>query len=661
MFSFMICLIASAQSTNDADINQLLKVKEKKIENKKDLVPHYLAIDALINKHKYEDKEWFFKVIEEAKKEKDSLVVESFVWSYYVLLHRQDRKQEALNLSLDLIEYAETNVFPISGDFYIEAGIKCIDIGDYVKALDFCFKAIDAYDRDKSENNIYVYGTIGTIYKQIGNWDEAFKYYKKGIHIAEGIKTKDIKYYNITHLKCEVAEILSLQGKTNEAKTYFENAINDAHKQSSVNYLINAYTQNINFYTSIEEYENVQPLISKTEFLIDSIDTKSKNYKLIRTFYNEYLLRKSEYGLAVNDFSLMTHPDSLFIGDNSEYLKELIYDYAILYFKKSSNYSEALKYSKKKTDQLKGTVDEQIQSTMNLVYEKQNSAKLLKENFELKDRTRQRNSILVFLSTIILFLGVLAVYILLNNRKMKQLQVDLECKNKEVRKQYEELESITYATTHDLKEPAHKINTFIKRISKNFTKEINEEGMFLFDLVEKTSNEQIQSITLLHNYLTIGQSSELTLVNLNKVLKKVISSYSTEIETSKTIKVLNELPTMQCYEIEMEHLFHNLISNAIKYSKKNIPTEIIVNCSNLDDCYQFEIQDNGIGINVKMQDRIFELFQRLFTASEFAGNGIGLASARKIVELHKGKIWVKSKLTIGSSFYFTISKNLNKF
>lgn len=104
----------------------------------------------------------------------------------------------------------------------------------------------------------------------------------------------------------------------------------------------------------------------------------------------------------------------------------------------------------------------------------------------------------------------------------------------------------------------------------------------------------------------------------------------------------------------MRLLFQNLISNGIKFSKKNISAVITISAELKNNVWEFSINDNGIGIAEEHQNKIFAIFQRLHLKEEYEGTGIGLAHCQKIVGLHEGEIWVESKPNLGSTFYFTI-------
>jgi len=118
--------------------------------------------------------------------------------------------------------------------------------------------------------------------------------------------------------------------------------------------------------------------------------------------------------------------------------------------------------------------------------------------------------------------------------------------------------------------------------------------------------------------------------------------------------VYGKLPTITGYKVELKQLFQNLLSNAIKFRNKDQAPEVKITVEAIDDFWQFSFKDNGIGIDNNYFKEIFIVFQRLHIRSEFPGSGIGLALCKRIVELHKGEIWVESELEKGSTFYFTL-------
>ena len=145
-------------------------------------------------------------------------------------------------------------------------------------------------------------------------------------------------------------------------------------------------------------------------------------------------------------------------------------------------------------------------------------------------------------------------------------------------------------------------------------------------------------------------------VNCNALLKNVLLDIAAAISDLEAVIEYDELPVISGYPTEIKLVFQNLIISAIKFCKKEMKPVIKIAVQKNKDCWEFALSDNGIGIEKKYRERIFEIFQRLHLRSEYEGSGIGLAHCKKIIELHHGKIWMESTPGKGAKFYFTIPK-----
>jgi light-regulated signal transduction histidine kinase (bacteriophytochrome) len=145
---------------------------------------------------------------------------------------------------------------------------------------------------------------------------------------------------------------------------------------------------------------------------------------------------------------------------------------------------------------------------------------------------------------------------------------------------------------------------------------------------------------------------------LNELISDVISLNSNLLKDSEANINWDSLPMINAARTAIVQLIQNLIHNAIKYRRTDVTPQIHIRGSETTDFWQFAISDNGIGIDSRYYDKIFVIFQRLHGRDEYTGTGIGLAICKKIVENHFGKIWVESVVGEGSTFYFTIAKNI---
>ena len=144
-----------------------------------------------------------------------------------------------------------------------------------------------------------------------------------------------------------------------------------------------------------------------------------------------------------------------------------------------------------------------------------------------------------------------------------------------------------------------------------------------------------------------------TNVNLTDLLKKVQSDLKISIEESKSDLVIFELPEIYCDELQIRQLFQNLISNAIKFRSESAPI-IKISAERADRHWLFKVEDNGIGIDMKFKDQVFQIFSRLHSQDKYPGSGIGLSICKKILERHGGQIWLESASGQGTTIFFTI-------
>lgn len=224
----------------------------------------------------------------------------------------------------------------------------------------------------------------------------------------------------------------------------------------------------------------------------------------------------------------------------------------------------------------------------------------------------------------------------------------------ELARKNKELEEFTYVASHDLQEPVRTISSFVSLFKQSYGHKLDEEAMQYLDFMDGASKRSQQLIVDLLDYSRIGKDRKTEEINLNQLLENVLTDLSVRLsETNAKVKV-DPLPEIQGLKTELRLLFQNLISNGIKFSRKDTPPVVQISVTSDAEKHTFSVSDNGIGIDPKYIDKIFVIFKRLHGKSEFAGTGIGLAHCKKVVELHGGQIWVESIPNQGSTFKFTI-------
>jgi signal transduction histidine kinase len=236
--------------------------------------------------------------------------------------------------------------------------------------------------------------------------------------------------------------------------------------------------------------------------------------------------------------------------------------------------------------------------------------------------------------------------------------------NSELEKRTQELASFNRIASHDLQEPLRKIQTFISIIADSKNTILQEKTREYLDKIDDSAKRMRLLIDDLLLFTKTSTSKKgFVMTNLNEVLDDTLLDLSELIKEKKAIINSQKLPEISVIPYQIQQLFANLIINAVKYSKSNVPPEINIEFEKItsasypkildltiENYYKFSFIDNGIGFDPKFKETIFVLFQRLHAASEFPGTGIGLAICQKIVENHKGIIIADSTPNIGSVF-----------
>ncbi|MEL6864048.1 MAG: ATP-binding protein [Bacteroidota bacterium] len=223
----------------------------------------------------------------------------------------------------------------------------------------------------------------------------------------------------------------------------------------------------------------------------------------------------------------------------------------------------------------------------------------------------------------------------------------------------EDLQQFAYASSHDLQEPLRSITNFVQILDKQLDQQLDAKQRVYMKIIVDSTKRMKDLIHAILEYSRIGNNKLLETFDCNEVLAGVLIDLSRSIEESGGSIYYKNLPTITGYKAEFAILIQNLISNALKFRQANRPPIVTISVEEHSAHFHFQICDNGIGIEQKYADKIFHLFSRLHSKTAFEGTGIGLTHSKKIVELHRGKIWVSSNGAEGTCFHFYISKRLN--
>ncbi|MDI9641842.1 ATP-binding protein [Geitlerinema splendidum] len=228
------------------------------------------------------------------------------------------------------------------------------------------------------------------------------------------------------------------------------------------------------------------------------------------------------------------------------------------------------------------------------------------------------------------------------------LAQDLERSNAELKK-------FAYVASHDLQEPLNQVANYVQLLEMRYHSQLDNDATEFIDFaVEGVSLMQ----TLIDDVLAYSkvdlQGIEWELTTVGDALKRALNNLRGRIGETEAEITFDPMPTIVADGTQLMQLFQNLVGNAIKFKQKDQAPKVHIGVQRQEESWLFSVKDNGIGFDPQFSDRIFVIFQRLHTRDEYPGSGMGLAICKKIVECHRGRIWVESELGQGSTFYFTI-------
>jgi hypothetical protein len=251
-------------------------------------------------------------------------------------------------------------------------------------------------------------------------------------------------------------------------------------------------------------------------------------------------------------------------------------------------------------------------------------------------------------------------------KKVTERTQELENLNEELKRSNSNLEEFAYAASHDMKEPIRKINLFADRLKQQLGDKLDSEQSHLFSRMEHAARRMNMLIDDLLTYSHVSKgASHFELVDLNQKLTLVQEDLELEIEEKQAKIVIGNLPAITGHKRQLQQLFQNLISNALKYGKPGVLPEVGISANIIRGSetalslkgeqaakryHHIRIKDNGIGFKQEDAERIFNVFTRLHGKEEYKGTGVGLSIARKVVENHNGFIWAESAPGEGAIF-----------
>lgn len=238
---------------------------------------------------------------------------------------------------------------------------------------------------------------------------------------------------------------------------------------------------------------------------------------------------------------------------------------------------------------------------------------------------------------------------------LQENQLTMENYIEELNRSNRELQQFAFVASHDLQEPVRKLLYYSDYLLQRYTGEIDSKGTEYLRSMQQAAQRMR---TLIQDLLLFSQINkekiEFRKVDLNKVAADALQDLEISIEENGAQIHIDPLPVIEGDERMMRQLFENLISNSIKYSKPGVAPKLEVSYQQRNGEALISFKDNGIGFDEKYLPQMFTLFQRLHSRENYEGTGLGLAICRRIVEMHKGRIWAEGKENEGATFYISL-------
>lgn len=239
---------------------------------------------------------------------------------------------------------------------------------------------------------------------------------------------------------------------------------------------------------------------------------------------------------------------------------------------------------------------------------------------------------------------------------LKQRTMEVQQANEELRRSNAELEQFAYIASHDLQAPVRAVTSFAEVVTERYADVLDERGRTYLGLIMQNGEHMKRLLDDLLTYSRVANERRpLVPTDADAVLDRVLDRLGPQLEALGATVTRAALPMVLADAQQLDGLFQNLLSNALKYHRDGVPPVVEVTAERDGGMWRVTVTDNGIGMEPQYFERIFGMFQRLHGREMYEGTGIGLAVCKKIAERHGGRLWVESRVGEGSTFFFTLS------
>lgn len=562
----------------------------------------------------------------------------------------------ALDLGSGIITPAE------KANIYTEIATAELSNGQYDVAYQYQLNALKIQENDRDSIGIAqsLYG-LGSIFFHQEEYDQALSYYQQALTVYQNIKD------NWSIYAC-LGAIGSTFRHQNDKNSLLYN-IQALQLAQQINYKGGIGYSSLNVgddYLSMEKPQKAIIYYQDALKIAGELQDKQLEARGLQSL-GTAAIRQSNPEQAVG---LLNQSAAIATTLNDKMLLKELYQNLSTAYEKNHDFQNAYfnhkKYISLKDSLINESTAHKIKD-LRIQYESQKVEKEKEIAVHNKDRQIRKIYTAFFIVVIVLSLGLLWSTLLrykntaAANKLLEQKNEEIKLQNEQLATSNRDLEQFAYIASHDLKEPLRIIGSYTDLINRRYRNALDSDAQEYLYFISGAVMRMNNLLSDLLNYSRIGrQSQHLENIDLNEIIDIIAATFKPFIEDLKaTLKVTDTLPVVKANRSQMIQLFQNLIGNALKF-RGDKPPRIIINCQKINNEYQITVQDNGIGIEKDYLAHIFVIFKRLHSRQEYEGSGIGLAVCKKIVEQHRGRIWVESEYGHGSTFYILLPATLNE-
>ncbi len=490
-------------------------------------------------------------------------------------------------------------------------------------SLEYNQKALDYAREHKMDKRVgYALHNIGTNYYEQKKYGKALRYLNEALNIK--IKHKDfwstIPSYEL------IAEVYLAQEQYRLAIEQLDKGLEIAKSLDAKSRIIGLYDTYAKAHRGLGEYDEAFNYIAEFVALKDSL--------INETSIKEMGMRQSTYEIQKRENEItMLRSEKLLMEKNQQLnrMEKMAFFLAILFLASFGG----LFYNRYRIQR----------SSNQLLAEKNEQIRIQNEQLEKANRSRAATNQLLEDK----------------NQQLEIMNEQVSLQNIKLENSNEDLKQFAYVASHDLREPLRMIGSYTTLLKKRnqhlFDDSANEFMGFITDAIGRMDKLLID---LLEYSRVNTQPLTYDMVSTSDIFEIVAATFAAKTKDlgAEIIVDYNGLPTLKASKTRMTQLFQNLVANALKFTDPERPAIVALSCKEEEDSYVFAVSDNGIGISKENQTKIFDMFRRLHTRTEYEGSGIGLSTVKKIVDKHQGEIWVESEVGVGSTFFIRMPKKM---